>query len=233
MVNNLLHLITNKTVFPGTEFPSNLGVYTPYNEPSDVLQIKSILKLDYTENDYYLKCVLSLIDNYDYLRNKFDNSKLTYNINSFLPESSEILYAEAIKDREGVLKFNYDNTPYPVKFIYKLTYKDREHAYLEGSTIRVFSVGNKIYPVWPDNFIYTGGFELIEPWGENTIVEIKYYPKSYPAVAIVKALENNFSKENILLNAGLLEPFIFSKDAYEKVAIMAAALGLVNPNYVK
>lgn len=228
-INKTVHAITNRNSFVDDFFVSGPSVYSIQEETFSFTSIKKLLKLDDDSTNYYVFSILSLIESFEYLRERFNDTNKSYEISDFKPQKSFIEFADPVKDEFGNLGFNYDNLEYPLTFTYDLVYETNNSAKLNGRSVKVKQSGNVIFVEWPENFVYTGGLKLQNPWDGATQVRIQFYPKQYPVSKVMEQLNNNFNKESLLQESNLLEEYVLSPNSFEKIAIAATALGLSNP----
>lgn len=240
MNNLILHLLSNR---PGPFLEPLFGsnpAFVPTVVPAAEQTLRSLMFLDRTETDYYLKVYLAVLNAYPDWKQQFG-----YNLQeSYQPE--EIMPKGVYIEGGDLATFAGSASAYtdlpvdtlPVGLHYQITWVSNtacQVTELETSFLALADVvpsgtdPNKVLGIiWPTGVPFTGPLTLNQEWGEGAVVDIFVQPSNFPFPQLVTNISGNAYLQELLLSYGLSSAFNEDMDAMEQTAMALTMLGLTN-----
>jgi hypothetical protein len=110
MINKFLHSLTNRRIISDDPMFASDPTFVPANLSADDLKLRSILCLDYTTSDYYLKNYVALADIYPDILSVLNDTVTSYQTKDFLPRGVRMQGATLLSN-PGVSGFYSDLRP--------------------------------------------------------------------------------------------------------------------------
>ena len=231
MVNKILTAITNRLSFATATFPRSTTTLPAL--PDDVEHVRKLLKLDYYIDDYFVVGALAAIDAFPHLKEGFGED-----VRSF-----RLLDYQRPLDQWTVLHVGGHEAPtvrripteFPVTFDITFDFVDstnmRATVGVTSFIVPVRPLGTILEPAWPAELGITGALDLqAQAWDNTFHARLRHVPSGYPYAVVAGILDDDTTKNTLLLASGLLLQYMRAVDPVEKVATVLTALGLSNPN---
>ena len=231
MRNKILHSITNRR--GGFVTPSLLASteFNPSVETSDSAELRRLLGLDYTGDDYHVLALLACVEAHPAVLRAFQDGLRSYRVQDFTPPVPWVSGGVMVNDPAGVPQLRPIATSAPVPAAVVLDYVSASSAALTYGAryelITCRTAGANVFPSWPADLGISGGVQTT--WAPGARVSVYARPVVFPYQMFADALQTSGSKNRFLQQQGLLNNFYQAADAQEKLAITALALGLSNP----
>jgi hypothetical protein len=229
MINRTLHAITNRAMFNSDTLLDSS--YSPHGETTASRQLRSLLGLDRTQDDYHVFAVLAAIEAYPDIVAAFEDPIRSYETSDYSPPAPVFSGGAPISDANGVYRCQLVVTEAPVPASFTFTWIDARFGALRYGNRRevlpVSVMSSFVYPEWPEQLGFSGGIDTT--WASGAVFQVDAYPARFPYEVMAANLQNADCKNGFLLQHGLLDHFHFASTSMEKVAVTALALGLSNP----
>ncbi len=233
MINQILHLVTNRATFASALFPDNPD-FLPGKLTADATAVHRLLRLDVTTNDYYVVGAMAALYSFPELIEALPAETRTFALADFQRPRDSILGATPIPDHSGPFVMRRHAAEFPVLTSVRLTYVEAGYVRISlGSSAQVVPItaqGALLYPQWPAELGISGGLQLVgQAWDADCVVVITHIPVTFPYDVVAEMLRVNNPKNSLLLQFGLLEHYFIATTPMEKVATVLTALALSNP----
>jgi len=240
MNNLILHLISNRQGPFNTALFSQGPWFIPQVVSTPEQTLRSLLFLDKTNTDYYLKIYLAVLNAYpDWKRQFGDNLQESYAIEELMPKGVYMEGGElpGYSGGPGLFMDQLVHT-LPVELHYRITYLGDNLCKIAGLETGVqFNATlnttgddpNKILRiVWPDAVPFVGPLQLKQPWLLGATVDIFVQPANFPFGTLTQNIRGNVYLQSLLTNYDISAAFNESKDPMEQTAMALTVLGLTN-----
>ena len=238
-MNEILKYVTNRNSFvsPCLALPSGDLFYPATVDPWAA--IRAQLGLDVTTTDYHVLGVLSALYSFPYLTAEFKETQRSFELWDISVPADTYQGVVLVPAQDGtpnlrrtagasfdpVMSFSFLEDGYMSAVVDGVRYAVPVLSF--GSRLRVL---DSAFPVE-----ITGELQMTgsNAWGPLFAAFITHYP-AFPYAQIVTAIETTQTHAALLLDTDLTNPYIFAESPAEKIAVIAAALGLTNrQNYVR
>jgi hypothetical protein len=231
MINRTLHSLTNRAGgFNTPALPTNPSFH-PATETLASRQLRALLGLSRTQDDYHLFAVLAAVEAFPSITDAFEDPVKSYTLEDYQTPAPAVIGATVIDDAKGAWSCAVSCNEVPVPDRFSFAYRDTGFGQLSyGKRREVLPVGlvsgNKVYPQWPADFGFNGGFGLT--WTSGATATVVTWPSRFPYETLAEQLRTADCKNEFLRQQSLLDHFHLAPTALEKVAVTALALGRAN-----
>ena len=231
MRNKILHSVTNRR--GGFVTPSLLASteFNPSPETSDSAELRRLLGLSYTGDDYHVLAVLAAVEAHPDVLRAFQDGLRSYRLQDFTPALPWVSGGVMVADVAGVPQLRPIATSAPIPAAIQLAYVSASAASLTyGARYELIpcrTSGANVFPSWPQDLGISGGVQTT--WAPGAVVSVYARPAVFPYQMMADALQVAGCKNGFLQQQGLLNNFHQAEDAQKKLAVVALALGLSNP----
>lgn len=238
MNNLILHLLSNR---PGpfvTPLFSQDQSFVPTIIPPAEQTLRSLLFLDKTETDYYLKIYLAILNAYPDWKQQFgSNLDESYAVEELMPGGVYIQGGDLLGYQDGPGLFvDPPSNSLPVELHYRISYLGDNLCQITGTEsgiqyqVTLNAVGtdpNKIIRItWPSTVPLTGPLQLSQSWTLGSVVDIFVQPSNFPFTQLVSNLRGNAYLQSLLETYGITAEFNEDMDPVEQTAMALTVLGL-------
>jgi hypothetical protein len=232
MIDKILHAITNRRDFSSPHLRA-VSSFVPVTPSPAASAVMAALHLDDATSDYYVHAALATIDAYPDIREGFQEGDRSYRLRDFQRPVDTFLGVEPIADTQGPFNLRRRPAVFPVDFTLPLSYLDFSHlgVRIDGQfhAVACSSGSDALYPEWPEELGISGGLRLVgQSWGSAFQGSITHMPPHFPYAAVAALLEALPAKNELLLNAGLIEHYAAVRAPSARLATVLLALGLSN-----
>jgi len=215
--------------------------FVPANLSADDLKLRSILCLDYTTSDYYLKNYVALADIYPDILSVLNDTVTSYQTKDFLPRGVRMQGATLLSN-PGVSGFYSDLRPLslPIGLSYSIDFVAPVVCQITqietGITLQAGCISSSdpndilLRIDWPDGVPFQGPLRLTQPWVSGAHVYIQTEPSRFPYADAVNKLQQQPRLSQLLMTYGVLEAFKNTYDPMDKLVIALLVIALSNPS---
>lgn len=237
MINKILHTVTNRKHFVSPVFPASTG-FIPATLGAAAEEVRQLLQLHRTEDDYFVVGVLQAIDAFPDIAQEFGEARRNYTLQAYRPTPLRMQGAELGGVGAGPPKVLRTPDTWPVDFRIKLEFVDSANLRARvGKAEEIFSAHptgtDRLSPDWPDRLGIRGTLANLNPisWGEGFRAEIFHVPPSFPYALAAAALVESDAAYQLLSASGLEAAVYSARTPMEKIALTALAISRSHPAF--
>jgi hypothetical protein len=229
MMNEVIHLITNRSGdFHHPSMASIVG-YTPHTETTDEASLRQFLKLKDTSTDYYVIGAIMAVYAFPAIAQEFKEQGRTFDVTLWRKDQDVFYPGTLVNSRQDAFNVHRVPSEFPVAFEWRMSYLDAQTMLIQLGTVRyavpVRVAAGKLYVEWPEELGIQGAISLDEEdWSTTTVLTMLHTPVGFPYTALASQLANREDARRILTGRGYMKHFYAAQSSIEKCAITYTAL---------
>jgi len=228
MINQIIHLVTNRSGDFHHPSLASAADYVPHVEPADEASLREFLHLKDIDTDYYIIGALTSIYAFPELVGEFNETDRNFDLSLWKPDDDA--FSPGDLDNSSCCIFNIHRVPteYPVVTQWDMSYLDATSLLIQLGTkrwvARVRESATKLYVDWPAELGLQGAVELDGAWTTGYKMTLLHTPSGFPYEELARQIANREDARRILTDRGYMPYFFAAQSDLEKCAILYTAL---------